>query len=87
MELNTVVIIQRAIELLVYYLILANLYGKDLPAALTRLYTTKQKRLPANIGLLIAYPLLIAVIFYFHREYAYAIDHILRPFAAFFLLR
>lgn len=87
MDLNFVVLFQRAIELFAFYLILANLRGIDLKESLTRLFSTKQKVFYGNWVLMVVYPIAIALIFQLSRDYAYMIDQLLRPFVAYFLLR
>ena len=78
----------RAIELLAFYLILANIDGNDLKESFIRLIRTKQRRLYGNVVLLSVYLLVITyVIEILPEQQGYLIDHMFRPFIAFFLLR
>ncbi|MCL2558964.1 MAG: hypothetical protein FWE07_00635 [Turicibacter sp.] len=80
-------IVERSVELLVFYLILANLYEKDLQEALKRLIRIPQQIFYGNIVLLLVYPIGMAFVFQVVPEYIYLIDHVLRPVVALFLLR
>ena len=84
-----VIFLQRAIELLAFYLILANIDGRGLKESFTRLFVTRQKNLYANpfvlVGYLLVVTFLISVVPVARN--AYTIDHLLRPFVAHFLLR
>jgi len=87
LEINLFVLVQRAIELLAFYLILANLTGIDLKDSLVRLFKTKQRILYENWVLMVVYPVGITLILQLSREHAYLIDNIMRPFVACFLLK
>ena len=85
---------ERSIELLAFYLILANLYGSDLKTALTELVVAKPKRiLYGNMVLLLVYPLAIAFIVQMTRQQlgwqneGYIVDHALQHLIAHILLR
>jgi len=80
---------QRAIELLAFYLILANIDGRGLRESFARLIVTKQKNLYANPFVFVVYMLGIMILIYALPEarHGYTIDHLLRPFVAYFLLR
>jgi len=88
-ELNWIVLSQRTIELLAFYLILANVYGKDLKEAFVQLVFTKQKVLYGNIIISIIYLFSITFIIQLLpvSAHGYLIDQLLRPVIAFFLLR
>jgi len=89
MNFNLITVFQRVIELLAFYLILANIDGKGLKESFIRLFATKQKNLYGNVVVLIAYPFAMAFLIYAlpTGAYGYAIDVLLRPFVAYFLLR
>lgn len=87
MEFNFTILIQRVIELLAFYLILANIDGNSLKESVTRLFATKQKILYANMVLLVVYPIAITFVIQALPDYGYLIDLLFYPFVAFFLLR
>jgi len=87
LDLNLIVLLQRTIELLAFYLILANIHGKDLKEALKRLFKIPQQTFYGNVVVLIFYPVVLALLFQILPTYMYLIDHLLRPFVAHFLLR
>jgi|GEM_PF-1391349 len=92
MELNLHLLIQRAVELLVFYLILANINGQDLKASLIRLVKTKQKTFYGNMVLLAVYPIAMMLLIQHMINYdleteGYLIDQLLHPLAATYLLR
>jgi len=78
------------VELLGFYLILANIHGKDLKTAWRQL-VNPESRMLANLTLLMLYPLAIAIIVQMIRNHGgqdegYLIDNIFRPFVIYFLL-
>lgn len=86
-DINLITLIQRTIELLAFYFILANLNGMDLKEALCRLFVTKQKKLYFNVLLLIIYLPAITIVYQRLPDYGYLIDLVVRPFVASFLIR
>jgi len=80
-------VIQRTIELLVFYFILSNIESKSLKEAFTQLFFYKEKVLYGSIILLIGYPLLISFVIQLLPEYGFLLDHVLRLFVAHFLVR
>lgn len=88
MDLNFFVLLQRAIELLAFYLILANISGMELKESFFRLFRNKQKIFYANWILMVVYPVGIAWLCeLWSYPHAHFIDQLLRPFVAYFLLR
>jgi len=91
-ELTLAIFFGRAIELLAFYLILANINGRSLKESFVELVVTKQKNLYGNVVVLVAYPLVITFVVQIMREHGwqdsgYLLDLLLRPFVAYFLLR
>lgn len=92
MDINLIILVQRAIELLAFYLILANLYGKDLKTSLSRLIQTKQRTHYGNMVMMVVYPIGITLIIQAMIDHdleaqGYLIDNVLRPLTAIYLLR
>jgi len=85
-------LVQRAIELLAFYLILANLNGKDLKTSFTRLIKTKQRTFYGNMVMMVVYPIAITLVIQTMVDHdleaqGYLIDQVFRPFVAAYLLR
>ena len=87
MNFSLIIMLQRTIELLAFYLILANIDGKNLKESFIRLFITKQKTLYGNMVLLVIYPLAMMLLVGMTRDNGYLIDQVFRLFVAFFLLR
>lgn len=92
MNIHGFLIVQRLIELLAFYLILANINGMDLKESCIRLVKTKQRTLYDNVIVLIGYPLLISFVIEFLRGHGWGtevflIDQLFRPLVAHLLLR
>jgi len=92
MEISLITFFGRIIELLAFYLILANIDGFDgmsLKESFVRLFRTKQKILYGNIPILVLYPIFIVFLVYTLPipMYGFLIDGLMRPFVAYFLLR
>lgn len=80
--------IERVLEVLIFYLILANLHGFDLPTSFTRLVRNPQRSfLITNVLLLIAYPVAATFLVGAIGQSAYNIDHFIRTIGSFYLLR
>jgi len=87
MNITLTILLQRTIELLAFYLILANINGRDLRESFLELVITKQGVLYGNILLLIGYPLAMTFIIRMVPSYGYSIDLIFYPLVAHLLLR
>jgi len=92
MNVTIAIFLERSIELLAFYLILANINGKDVKTAFTELVVTKQKILLGNIVLLVAYPLGMSLLIQFLRRdefnmFGLLVNLLLSPFVVYFLLR
>ena len=90
MNFDLMILLQRMIELLAFYLILANFDGNGLKESIGRLFSTKQKGfLYGNIIVLIVYPLALTVAAQATTVpgNVYGIDDLLRLFVTHFLLR
>ena len=89
-QLTLTILLQRIIELLAFYLILANIDGNNLKESFVRLVKTKQRSfLYGNVIVSVVYLSAVTVLILTMpvSSDAYLIDHVIRPFVAFFLLR
>ncbi|MCL2559385.1 MAG: hypothetical protein FWE07_02760 [Turicibacter sp.] len=88
LNVNLVILTQRIIELLMFYLVLANIHGKDLKESFTRLIKIPQGVFYGNIVLLLVYPVTATLMIQtIPGGYGILVDHFLRPLLAYFLLR
>ena len=90
MNFSLTILLQRTIELLAFYLILANIDGKSLKDSFVRLVVSKQRGLLyGNVVVLVVYPLVVMLMIENmpSSNHGYVIDTFLRPFIAYFLLR
>jgi len=86
---DLVLLLQRVIELLAFYLILSNINGNDLKTSFMQLVRTKQKILYGNILVLIVYPLAITYVIraVADPQSGYSIDHLVRTLVLLLLTR
>jgi len=84
---NFVVLVQRAIELLALYLVLANMNGQGLKKALKWLWTNGQWIFYDKIIVFIGYVVIMTLIISTSRDLGHDIAHILTPFVGLFLVR
>ena len=88
LNVNVIRVLQRVIELLAFYFILANIDGKTLKEATGQLINPKYARFPlSNVLVLIAYPIAMSLVIEWDFRIGLLADHVLRPFVALFLLR
>jgi len=81
------IFLQRIMELLALYLILANINGKDLKEAFEDLFMTKQRILYENIILFFGYSLIISFLIREMGETGYFVVHAFQPFIGLFLIK
>jgi len=86
-EFNLVVLLQRVIELLAFYLVLANMNGKGLEKAFKDFFTDGQRRFHGNVVAFIGYVLVMTVVISNWRELGHTITQITTPFVGLFLVR
>jgi len=81
------ILLERIMELLALYLILANMSGRNLKEAWRYLVRDKQRILYENIVLFIGYVLMMVFLVYWSRATGYFIVGLIQPFIALFLVR
>jgi hypothetical protein len=81
---------QRTVELLIYYLILANMDGLGLKDAFKELYKNKQQTFHGNVivGSVYLVGMTLGMFFFeSHENYIFLADQVIRSFLVFYLLR
>jgi len=84
---SLVVLLQRIMELLALYLILANMNGRNLKEAFRGLWRNRQRIYYENMVVFIGYVVGMTVAISVARELAYLISHVLLPFIGLFLVK
>ena len=84
---DLMILLQRIMELLALYLILANLNDKSLKEAFSCLITDKQRILSENVIVFISYVVISMAIVGEAEHFGYPVIHITQPFVALFLVK
>lgn len=87
MNFHIDILLQRVMELLALYLILANMTGKDLKEAFEWLWTDKQRIFYENFVIFVGYVVVMTIIIGESWELGYLIAHVLSPFIGLLLVK
>ena len=81
--------IERLLELLIFYFIFANVTGLDLKTAFKRLFLANRDGFAFSntLALLLYIASTVPVFYYFPREVAFIVDHVLRVLLTLYLMR
>lgn len=82
-----IIFLQRIIELLALYLILANINGKDLKIAFAGLFVSSQRILYENIMVFLGYGVVTASVCYLFGVIGYTVILVSQPFAGLFFIK